>query len=97
MIEMFQNIFNDYTHHPESLNGNIWIDNKNIHEHLLIPVYSYIKPIMGTQSILPLLLSISHFATEIDLTLHKYLREPFRYTRLIGSLDDLQSITLKVY
>ena len=40
------------------------------HEHLSIPVYSYIKPTMGVQFILHILLSMGHFATEVDLISH---------------------------
>ena len=57
-------------------------------EHLPIPVYSYIKPTMGTQFILHLLISMGNFSTEIDLTLNKNLRESFRYAKLIGPLND---------
>ena len=61
-------------------------------KHLPIPVYSYIKPTMGTQFILHLLLSMGHFATEIDLTLHENLREAFRYAKLIGTQNDIESL-----
>ena len=68
------------------------IDEDSDYDHLPIPVYSYIKPTMGTQFILHLLLSMGHFSTEIDLTLNETLRESFRYANLIGPLDDEESL-----
>ena len=68
------------------------IDEDSDYDHLPIPVYSYIKPTMGTQFILHLLLLMGHFSTEIDLTLNETLRESFRYANLIGPLDDEESL-----
>ena len=38
------------------------------------------------------MLSIGRFATEIDLTLRVYIRESLRYEKLIGPLDDEDSL-----
>ena len=52
--------------------------------HLPIPVFSYVKPTMGTRFILHILLSLGHFQTELDLLLHRTLRDSLRYAKLIG-------------
>ena len=72
--------------------NDFWIDEDTNNIHLPIPVFSYIKPTMGTQFLLHLLLSMGHFSTEIDLTLHENLRESFRYAKLIGPDDDEESL-----
>ena len=83
-------------YHQEALSVNsweyIWIDDDSENDHLPIPVYSYIKPTMGTQFILHLLLSMGHFSTEIDLTLHATLRESFRYAKLIEPQNNHASL-----
>ena len=61
---------------------------ENEDRHLPIPVYSYIKPTMGTRFILHILLSMGHFETELDLLLHKNLRDALRYAKLIGDSND---------
>ena len=61
-------------------------------EHLSIPVYSYIRPDMGCQFLLHILLSLGRFTTEIDLIQHESFRESFRYAKLIGNEDDDQSL-----
>ena len=71
---------------------NLWIEEINAEAHLPIPVFSYIKPTMGTQFILHLLLSMGHFSTEYDLTLHENLRESFRHAHLIGPENDQESL-----
>ena len=50
------------------------IDDDNGFEHLPIPVYSYLNPSMGVQFILHIMISMGHFATEIDMTLHASIR-----------------------
>ena len=92
MIDLFKNIHHNYIHNPESLIENIWVQDDIEEEHLPIPVYSYIKPTMGTHFILHLLLSMGHFDTEVDLTLHQNLRESFRYAKLIGPQNDEESL-----
>ena len=57
---------------------------KDHESHLPIPVYSYIKPHMGTRFILHIMLSLGEFDTEYDLNLHRSLRESLRYCKLIG-------------
>ena len=57
-------------------------------EHLPIPVFSYIRPTMGTQFLLQLLLSLGRYVTALDLLQHATLRELFWYAKLIGSCND---------
>ena len=38
-------------------------------KHLIATLFSYVKPTMGPRFILHLLLSLSHFGTELDLML----------------------------
>ena len=47
--------------------------------HIPIPVYSYIKPTMGPRFIHHIMLSLGEFHTEVDLILHRKLRESLRY------------------
>ena len=61
-------------------------------KHLPIPVFSYIKPTMGSRFILHILLSMGEFDTEVDLLLHKTLRESLRYAKLIGTSDDPEKL-----
>ena len=61
-------------------------------EHLPVPVYSYIKPTMGPQFILHILLSMGHSSAKIYLTHHATLRECLRSAKLIGDLDDEYSL-----
>ena len=63
-------------------------------KHIPIPVYSYIKPTMGPRFIHHIMLSLGEFDTEVDLILHRTLRESLRYCKLIGPLDDDESLTL---
>ena len=60
--------------------------------HIPIPVYSYIKPTMGPRFIHHIMLSLGEFDTEVDLILHRTLRESLRYCKLIGPLDDDESL-----
>ena len=60
-------------------------DNKR---HLSIPVYSYVRPTVGSQFILHILLSLGHFVTEVDLLLHATIRESLLYEKLIGPSND---------
>ena len=52
-----------------------------------IPLY-YIKPRMGAQFILHILLSLDHLETEIDLRNHLTLQESLRCTKLIEKEND---------
>ena len=61
-------------------------------DHLPIPVFSYIRPTMGTQFILHLLLSLGSFSTELDLVHHFSIRESLRHAKLIGPHDDPESL-----
>ena len=60
--------------------------------HIPIPVFSYVKPTMGARFLLHVMLSLGDFDTEVDLILHRTLRESLRYAKLIGPLDDDDSL-----
>ena len=62
-------------------------------EHLPIPIYSYLKPTMGVSFILHVMLSMGRFETEIDLIMHRSIRECLRYCGLIGERNDEESLT----
>jgi len=64
------------------ISSEIIYDDKKM--KLPIPVYSYIKPHMGTNFLLHILLSLGHFQTELDLILHQNIKESFRYAKHIG-------------
>lgn len=70
---------------------NLMVDNED-EDHLPVPVFSYIKPTMGVQFLLHIMLSMGRFATEIDLTLHGSLRESLRYAKLIGPSDTPENL-----
>ena len=68
-----------------SINGNAQVEVFNeefghlvyddlLEQHLPIPVYSYIRPDMGTKFLLHILLSLGRFITEIDLIQHELFR-----------------------
>ena len=54
--------------------------------------FSYIAPTMNTSFLLHIMLSLGRFETEIDIFLHRTLRECFRYCGLIGEEDDAASL-----
>lgn len=64
----------------------------NEEKHLPIPVFSYVRPTLGTRFILHLLLSMGEFETEIDLLLHKDLKESLRYAKLIGPSNTAEKL-----
>lgn len=68
--------------------ANLIQDDSRMCAHLLIPVFSYIKPTTGFQFIHHVLLSIGCFDTEVDLILHPGLREAFCYAKLIRSSNE---------
>ena len=70
---------------------NLLYDNEN-EKHLPIPVYTFLKPSMGYQFLLHILLSMGRFSTEIDLTVHATIRDAFCYAKLIGSEEDKDSL-----
>ena len=74
----------------EFIKGNLLYDDE--HRHIPIPVFSYVKPTMGPRFILHILLSLGEFDTELDLILHRTLRDSFRYAKLFGPLDDDESL-----
>ena len=61
-------------------------------EHLPIPVFSYITPTMGTSFLLHIILSMGHFETEIDLTMHPNILECLRSCGLVGRNNDTESL-----
>ncbi len=61
-------------------------------KHLPIPVYSYVKPTMGPRFLLHIMLSLGEFETEVDLVVNTSMRESLRYAKLIGPLDDIESL-----
>ena len=77
--------FNSYT--GNSFNRFVYNDEAEF--NLLIPIYSYIRPDMGTQFILHILLSLDLFLTEIDLLQYVSLRDSFRNKKLIGRHNDI--------
>lgn len=60
--------------------------------HLPVPVYSYTRPTNGHKFILHVLLSMGHFTTEPDLTMHASLRECFRAAKLIGPSNEEEDL-----
>ena len=85
------------TSDPNALNNEEKERLKFYHEELLyedktrhrpIPLYSYTRPMIATQFILHVLLSLSHFVTEIDLLLHVTIRYFFCEAKLIGPSGD---------
>ena len=68
---------------------NHFVYNDETDLHLPIPVYSYIRPDMGTQFILHIFLSLCRFSTEIDLLQHTTVRNSFLYTKLLGRHNDV--------
>jgi hypothetical protein len=90
-------LFQDIHHSIQSNTTNDELEsrfvfNDDMEEHLPVPVFSYIRPTMGTQFILHILLSLGRYKTEMDLLQHRSLRESFRYARLIGPEDDNESL-----
>ena len=88
LFQFISDIINSNT--GNSLNHFVYNDEAEL--HLPIPVYSYIRPDMGTQFILHVLLSLGRFSTEIDLLQHATLRDSFQYTKLIGHHNDVYSL-----
>jgi len=64
------------------------------HVYDLLPtlVFSYIKPSMGNEFILHILLSMGRFITERELLLNASLRDCFRSAKLIGTSDNSESL-----
>ena len=66
IYNLFFQINNIMNFNPENTPHH-FIHNDDSCMHLPIPVYSYIRPNMGTQFLLHILLSLGHFSTELDL------------------------------
>ena len=64
------------------------IDEDEDQDHLPVPVYSYIKPTMGVQFLLHVMLSMGRLSSEIDLMMHRTIQECFRFAKLIGPSDE---------
>ena len=69
------------------VNRNL-IDEDESQNYLPVPVYLYIKPTMGVQFLLHIMLSMGWFSTDIDLTMHTTIHESLRYAQFIGSSND---------
>ena len=80
LFEVISDIINSNT--GNLLNHFVYNDESEL--HLPIPVYSYIRPDMGTQFILYVLLSLDRFSTEIDVLQHTTIRN---YSQLIRHND----------
>ena len=97
MVSLFRHLHH-VTQNCANINNtdHIFLDISNRHifynddddEHLPIPVYSGIKPSMGTEFILNKLLSLRRFSTERKLLLNGTLRGCFCNSKLIGEEDD---------
>ena len=74
----------------EFIMKNLLYDDES--KHLPVPVYSYVKPSLGTRFVLHLLLSLGHFETELDLLLHRSLRDSLKYAKLIGEGENLTEL-----
>jgi hypothetical protein len=86
IVELFEhddNLLSEEQHQRKLFISKTFIYN-DIDSHLPIPVFSYIKPHMGTRFILHIMLSLGEFDTEHDLNLQGSLRESLRYCKLIG-------------
>ena len=68
------------------------LDNDVNLSHLPVPVFSYIKPTLGVQFLLHLLLSLGRFSNEIDLCLQPSFWEAFRVAKLIGPSDEINEL-----
>ena len=64
------------------------VDNRCEGKLLPCPVFSYVKPSMGVQFILHILLSMGRFGCEVDLFLKPSLKESLRHAKLIGPSDE---------
>jgi hypothetical protein len=72
-----------YTH----VNENLIYKNK-VKLHLLIPVFSHLRPTMGAQFVNHILLSMGRFGTEIDLRIHPTIRDSLIYAKLVTNTSD---------
>ena len=93
IVALFYDIHNSIQ--SNSANDDLeshFVFNDDLEEHLPVPVFSYIRPTMGTHFILHILLSLGRYKTEMDLLQHRSLRESFRYAKLIGPEDDDESL-----
>ena len=61
-------------------------------ERFQIPVFLYVRPNFEEQFILHILLSLWRFRTEINLCLHRTLRESFIHAKQIGQENDEESL-----
>ena len=61
-------------------------------DNLPVPVHTYIRPYMGHQFILHIILSLGIFGIEVDLTIHRTLKDALRYAKLIGTDDEKESL-----
>ena len=97
-VSHYHNMFSENENYGSETDHELWAFMKNdiLHDddlrHLPIPVFSYVRPTMGPRFILHLMLSMGEFDTELDLILHRTLRDSLRYAKLIGLNDDEDSL-----
>ena len=61
-------------------------------DKLPVPVYTYMRPYMGHQFILHILLSLGKFYTELDIKTHRTLHNALCYAKIIGTYDEEESL-----
>lgn len=97
-VSHYHNMFSENENYGSETDHELWafMNNGILHDddlrHLPIPVFSYVRPTMGPRFILHLMLSMGEFDTELDLILHRTLRDSLRYAKLIGLNDDEDSL-----
>ncbi len=70
------------------------VHSTDVEKHLPIPVYTFTMPTLVNQFLLHIMLSLGKFDTELDLFLHRSLRECFQYCKLIGTSEDLEDLAV---
>ena len=61
-------------------------------DYFPVPVYAHIRPDMGHNFILGIILSLSRFETELDLKIYRIIHDALHYDKLIGTDDDEKSL-----
>ena len=68
--------------------NNFFINNIEDEIHLLIPVFSHLRPEMGAQFVKHILLSMGRFGTEMDLRIYPTVRDSLVYAKLVTNTSD---------
>ena len=66
----------------EHIESHLIYENKK-EKYLLIPVYSFIRPLISSQFLQNILLILEWFSTKIYLSLYATIKDSFSYTKLI--------------